>query len=472
MPDLPSLAARARAAAQAAHSHRLRDLPTLAFDPVSASVLFQLAFLVSAVLGVVRQMLFSAQFGIGPEASAYVAAFRLPETLLNLVGGGALSSAMIPVLLRTRQAEGEAREQQVINRALTLIGAFGIVASALGLAMAGPFVRAVLAPGFDPATSALTVTLARVMMLQPPLIIITTVAIAVLGSRNQFFLAAVSVALHNIALIGGIVAARAFPQLGIAGPVAGLLADGVLQAAILLPGLRANGLRFRPSWSRGDPRLRQIVGLLIPSGISAIVNFSGTIVDTAAASLVRQPGALPAVNSALLLIGLPIRLLGQAVAQAVFPRLAASAAAHDWAGLRRLYLRAMAVAVGLALPAAATLALAGRWLVGLLFERGAFDAAAADLTAQALAAYALGLPFYIATELSTRALAAFYDTRTPLLTNLLQVAGRIGLLALLLQPLGAVAIPLAFAATSAVESVMLTAVFWLRLRRRSAQMIG
>lgn len=134
--------------------------------------------------------------------------------------------------------------------------------------------------------------------------------------------------------------------------------------------------------------------------------------------------------------------------------------------MRTLLLRSLAVAVGLALPAMAAMLVLGRWIVWLLFERGAFSAADGDLTYAALAAYALGLPFYIATELLARGHAALYDTRTPLLTNLLQVVGRVALIWLLLAPLGAVAIPLAFAATSAGEALVLGVVLWRRMRKQ------
>ena len=58
-------------------------------------------------MGVVRQALFNAQFGVGPEVDAYYAAFRLPNTLFNLIAGGTLSSAMIPVLLMTIREDGD-----------------------------------------------------------------------------------------------------------------------------------------------------------------------------------------------------------------------------------------------------------------------------------------------------------------------------------------------------------------------------
>ncbi|MBC8160266.1 MAG: murein biosynthesis integral membrane protein MurJ [Roseiflexaceae bacterium] len=432
-------------------------------------------------------MLFNAQFGTGVEASAYVAAFRLPETLLNLLGGGTLAAAMIPVLLRTRHEDGDEVERQLVALTLAVTCAVMLAASVLGIALAGPFVRTVLAPGFDAETTALTITLTRLMLLEPPLLLLSTVAMAVVSSRNQFFLVALSIAVHNVVLIGGLLVARLFPAVGIYGPATGVVLDGVLQASILLPGLRANGFHVNmvPTKVRRlkgflDPsrlrdfvanssafgRLRELVRLVIPGGLSAIVNYGGTIVDTAAASFAREAGALPAIHNAFLLIGLPIRLLGQAVAQAVYPHIAAHAAAREWAAMRRLLLRALAITVGLALPAMAALIGLGRWIIWLLFERGAFSAAAGDLTYTALAAYALGLPFYIATELLARGHAALYDTTTPLLTNLLQLACRVALIWLLLPALGAVAIPLAFAASSALEAGVLALILWRRLSLR------
>ncbi len=58
-----------------------------------------MAYLASRGLGVVRQTLFNAIFGTGPEANAYYAAFRLPDTLFSLIAGGALIQAFVPVFI-------------------------------------------------------------------------------------------------------------------------------------------------------------------------------------------------------------------------------------------------------------------------------------------------------------------------------------------------------------------------------------
>ncbi|MCB0189217.1 MAG: hypothetical protein KDE31_33335, partial [Caldilineaceae bacterium] len=71
------------------------------FSITEGSAILIASFFASAVLGALRQVLFNAQFGVGVEANAYYAAFRLPDTLFSLIAGGTLSSAMIPVLIGT-----------------------------------------------------------------------------------------------------------------------------------------------------------------------------------------------------------------------------------------------------------------------------------------------------------------------------------------------------------------------------------
>lgn len=430
------------------------------------SLLFMAAFLCSAALGVVRQLLFNAQFGTGPEASAYYAAFRLPDTLANLIAGGALSSAMIPVLLTTGREDGPEAKQRLVNLVLTTLLVVVTLVAGVGLAFAPWFVGTILAPGFDQATSELAVTLTRIMLLQAPIVVLSSVAIAVLNSRNRFALTALSIVAHNLTLIGGILAAAWIPGVGIYGPTLGVIGDAVLQTLILLPGVRHARVRFRPAWGFFDRRLREVVRLLVPNGLSVTVNYAGTIIDTAFATLTREAAALPALHNAFLLIGVPIRLTGVAIGQAAFPRFAAYADIRDWRRLRRALLRTLAVVLLVAVPLAAGLMLFGRPLVRFLFERGRFEAFAGDLTYQLLVAYAVALPAYIATEVLTRGLIALWDTRTPLLTNCLQLGGRAMIIALTLDRWGAVAIPIAFAITSSLEALALGAVLWWKIRRR------
>jgi putative peptidoglycan lipid II flippase len=444
----------------------LRGLFRREFGIAEASFLLMASFFTSAALGSVRQVLFNAQFGVSPEANAYYAAFRLPDTLFSLVAGGALSSAMIPVLLTTRQDQGESAAWQLVSLVLTALLAFMAVIIVIVGLFTPFFVENLLAPGFDAETSRLTVTLTRIMLIQPLVLAVGSVATAVLNSRNQFFPTALSVVSHNVALIIGIVASSLIDGLGILGPTLGVIGGATLQALILLPGLFDRNGHISMAFNFADRKLREVIRLLIPNGLSVGVNYSGFIVDTSFATRAPEMAGLAALYNAFLLVGLPIALLGQAVGQAAFPRLTGHAEAGEWRRMRRTQIASLGAAVALALGAVAGLLLLGRPVIRLLFERGAFDAAAGDLTYRVLVVYAVALPAYVATEVITRGLIALRDTRTPLMTNTGQLIGRIILITVLIQPLGVVAIPAAFALTSTLETLALGAILWLKLSRR------
>ena len=444
----------------------LRGLLTREFSIGEASFILMAAFFLSAALGSVRQILFNAQFGVSPEANAYYAAFRLPDTLFSLIAGGALSSALIPVLINAKQKDGEAAGWRLVSAVLTLLLAVFIVLI-LGLEIFTPqLVTSVLAPGFDEPTAQLTINLTRIMLIQPLILLLGSVATAVLNSRNQFLLTGLSVVSHNISLILSIIAVGFFPGLGILGPTIGVIIGAILQAFILSPGLRGKGYRVQLGLDLGNQRVREVGRLLVPNGLSVSVNYAGFIVDTSYASRAVNPAGLSAIYNSFLLVGLPIALLGQAVGQAAFPRLAALAESAKWKEMRAMLFRSLGGAIGLALPAVAALVYLGRPTIRFLFERGEFTATAGDLTYQALVAYAVALPFYVATEVVTRGLISLRDTRTPLLTNSAQLLGRLLIITWLLPTLDVVAIPVAFAISSTLETLALSTVLLVKLRSR------
>ncbi len=449
-----------------AHRSRIRRLFVREFSIPEATILLMSSFLFSAVLGSVRQILLNARFGTGPEANAYYAAFRLPDALFSLIAGGALSSAMIPILLSTEREDGREEWQRLTNLVLTSLFATLAFVVTAGEIFAPGFVHHLLAPGFDAQTSDLTITLSRIMLAQPLILAIGSVATAVLNSRRQFLLTAVSYASHNVAIISGIAATWAFPSLGIYGPTMGVLGGAVLQMLVLLPGIRDNGLRLRAVWDPSSERLRQVIRLLIPNGLSVGVGYAGFIVDTAFASKVPDSAALPAIQNAWLLVALPIALLGQGVGQSAFPRLAAHAAAFHWVQMRRTLLLSVSAVVALSIPAVLGLRFLGRLFIRVLFEHGRFDAAAGTMTYHVLAVYILVLPFAVATELVTRGLISLRDTRTPLFTNIVQLTGRAAITALLLDRFGVLAIPTAYVVSASIETLLLTAILMPRIQGR------
>jgi putative peptidoglycan lipid II flippase len=369
--------------------------------------------------------------------------------------------------LNARQKEGEASGWRLISTVLTaLLSVFALLIIAVEI-FTPALVTRVLAPGFNAETSDLTITLTRIMLIQPMILLLGSVATAVLNSRNQFLLTGLSIVSHNVSLIASILMLKLFPNLGILGPTAGVIGGALLQALILSPGLRGDGFRVGLMFDLADQRLREVVRLLVPNGLSVSVNYAGFIVDTSFATRAADPSGLAAIYNAFLLVGLPIALLGQAVGQATFPRLAAQAEAGNWTEMRRVLMRSLGASIALTLPAVGALLWLGRPTIRILFERGEFTSVAGDLTFSVLVAYAIGLPAYVATEVITRGLISLRDTRTPLFTNSGQLIARILLISLLLPAMGVVAIPAAFAVSSLLETLTLATVLFLKLRAKS-----
>src|SRR5512135_3916845 len=62
-----------------------------------AATLVIFLFILSRVAGLAREMVIGARFGTSSELDCYLAAFRVPDLLFQLIAGGALGSAFIPV---------------------------------------------------------------------------------------------------------------------------------------------------------------------------------------------------------------------------------------------------------------------------------------------------------------------------------------------------------------------------------------
>ena len=57
-------------------------------------------FLLSRLLGALRNIVIAAHFGTGTQYAAYVAAIALPDLVFQVLVGGAVGSAFIPVFKR------------------------------------------------------------------------------------------------------------------------------------------------------------------------------------------------------------------------------------------------------------------------------------------------------------------------------------------------------------------------------------
>ncbi len=420
------------------------------------------SILASRVLGFIRQRAINAEFGVSAEADAWYAAFRIPDTIFMLLAGGALLSAVIPVYAEVR-ARGDARElRRFVADLFKIVGAATIVVAAIGALLAGPLMRAI-APGFSDQTLEIATGAARWLMLSPVLLGLSAVAKAVLQSRRRFLFPAVSPVLYNFGIIFGVVVLAR--QFGVTGLVWGALIGAGLHLAVQLPGFHQDRGRsaggptvVRRSLGSAlgleNPDIRSVIRLVLPRMLGVAVLQISLIYVNILASL-QGESAVAAVNNAFILMLLPLGVFAMSLGEAAFPELS-----DRWAGRDRSTFAGQVTGVTrhvlfLNIPATVVLAVLAEPIVAVLFQDGAFDARATELTAAALRWFAVGLAGHAAVEVLVRGFFAMQDTRTPVLIGVGSLAVHMPLSWLFAQVMGHAGIALGLSIGVLIEAMVL-----------------
>jgi putative peptidoglycan lipid II flippase len=407
------------------------------------------AFALSRVLGLAREMIIGQQFGTSGELDAYLAAFRLPDILFQLVAGGALGSAFIPTFsgyLAQGDEQGAWRlASAVINLVLLLLSALALLAAAF----APLLVAKVVAPGFDPAKRALTVQLMRLMLLSPVVFGVSGIVMGVLNSYQHFLLPALAPIVYNLSIIGA--ALFLSPSLGVRSLAVGVVVGSLFHLAVQVPSLVRRGMGYSPILGLGNPGVREVGRLMAPRvlGLSVVqINF---LVNTSLAS--TFDGSLAALNFAWLLMLLPQGIFAQALATAAFPTFSELAAKKQVAEMRSTLSATLRAILYLAIPASVGLFALRYPIVQLLFQRGAFQESSTEAVVWALQFYALGLFAHAVVEIVTRAFYALHDTLTPVLIGGGAMVINVVLSLILIRPLAHGGLALANSTATILEMV-------------------
>jgi putative peptidoglycan lipid II flippase len=375
-----------------------------------AATLVMALFVVSRVLGLVRQMVVGALFGAGGDFDAYVAANRIPEMIFLIVAGGALGSAFIPTFtahLTKGDHTGAWRlASAIVNLALLAL----IVVAALMAVFAPLLVQTLIAPGFDPPQQALTVSLLRLMLTSSVIFGVSGIVMGVLNAHQHFLLPALAPSVYNLSIIAGGVLLG--PHIGVMGLAVGVVVGAALHLLVQAPGLLRYSARYFPVLGLDTPDVREVGRLMAPRVLGTAIAQLNFVVNNSLASGMGE-GAVSAIYYAWTLMLLPQGVFAQAVGTAAFPTFAAQAARGERAEMRSTLATTLQAVFSLCLPATVGLVVLGRPLVKLLFERGAFEATSTEAVVWALTLYALGLVGHAGLEIIARAFYALHDTFTP-----------------------------------------------------------
>lgn len=428
----------------------------------SAASIVSIATLCSRILGFVRDMAIAWLFGAGMMADAFFVAFRIPSTLRELLGEGALSAAFIPAFTRAKSRGGRDAAWDLASAVMGTLMLVLAGVTLLGVILA-PAIVHVLAPGFAevPGKLALTIQLLRVMFPYIFLVGLAALFMAILNSLGHFLSPALSPTVLNIAMIAAILLAApgsSNPALPLAVAV---VVGGVGQLAIQVPSAISRGWRLKLRVAPRDPRVQEIARLMTPGVAGLAVTQVNVFVGTLLASFLAE-GSVAALTYAFRLVQFPIGVIGVAIATGALPVMATFAAKDAMGDMKEALQSSLRFAFFLTLPAMVGLAMFRLPILYILFERGAFTRPVTLLTADILMGYTVGLCFYVGNRILAPAFYAMHDTWTPVRTAMMAVGVNIAASILLMQSIGATGLALATAIASASNFLLL----FTQLRRR------
>ncbi|MEU0716772.1 lipid II flippase MurJ [Streptomyces lavendulocolor] len=374
-----------------------------------------------ALLGLFRDQLLARTFGAGTGTDAFLVAWTVPEFAATLLIEDGMALVLVPAFAAALARRGAAPPAagpdpvHALVRATLPKAALGTAAAAGLLVLAAPLVVPLLAPGLPDRQLAVDCTRLTATCLFS--FALAGYCSAALRAHGRYLAPAAIYVAYNTGIITAVVVLDPADQ-GVRAAAAGVAAGGALmvlvQAPVLWRQLRTPpgppaspapsapqtpplAPAAAPAAPPGAPAplaptsagVRPVLAALAPVIVFAVSRQSQVLVERFLAAPLPA-GAISHLNYAQKVAQLPM-VLSLMLCTVSFPVVARALAAGDTGTARRRAERDLLLAGVIVLVGAATVVAAAPQIVGLLFQRGAFDGADTAATAGVMRVYALGL---------------------------------------------------------------------------------
>ena len=392
-------------------SHSLRRNRHIARSTLTVMI----AFAAAKAISLVQTLIIAQVFGVGSELDAYVAANRIPELIVILISGGALTHAFIPVYSGILAKSDSNAAWRLSSNLINVIFSLALIVSAVVFLMTPWLVRNAVAPGFDAQTTQNTVDMMRVLLLSTIIFSVSGIFSGILNSHQHFLLPALAPIVFDVGILFGVL--FLMPIYGVHGIAWGAVLGSAMHFSVQVPGL----IRYKMRWSLDlgltNPALWRVIRLMLPriGGPGCLcAQLPGH--EQYRVSLERGLSQRPRLGLALDADSSNLDRNGDGYRH--FPDTCGfERNARSGMGKRGAMSGALRFILISSIPSAIGLIVLGYPLISLL-ERGAFDATASALVYSTLSMFTLGLIVHSTLEVIARSFYADKDTLTPLFAAL------------------------------------------------------
>lgn len=420
--------------------------------------------LAGKILGLYRDILLAANYGVGMEANAFSMASMIPRTFFDAIFASAITSSFIPVFNEYIETKGKKEAFDLSHYFVSTIILSTLLITIIGIFFAEPLTKW-FADGFDEQTVQLCSRLLKIMF---PTVVFTGIAysfVGVLQSLDEFNVPAAMSIVSN----GVIILYYLFfnDQFGIYGLAVAFLAGWLMQACIQIPSLMQKKYYYRPKINFFHEGMKKIYFIMLPVMISTWVQPINTTISMKFASRIFEGDGVTAINYANNLYIIIIGVFVLSIANVVFPQLSKLTANKANLEFNHVVCQTIKVMMYLVIPMTAGLMTLSRPIISLLYEGNKFDSFATAITSRALFFMAIGMVGFALQTVLSRAFFAIQDGRTPLYAGIVSILINLFLCMGLVQTMDVGGLALASSISSIVNGVVL---FYFLQRKKGTLM--
>lgn len=413
----------------------------------------------SRMLGLYRDRLLLDHYEATRSLDIYLTAFKLPDFIFNVLVLGALSSAFIPLFIRSLGKSGgekiaaDSPAFSFANNVLHVL-IFPVLALSLAVLLFAPEVMQFLAPGFSLAERTQGAELTRIMLLSVIFFTLSNISSGILNATRSFFSFALAPLFYNLGIIIGITVFA--PRMGLPGLAWGVALGAALHFLIQLPSVLRLGYRYQWIFDLRDERIRTLGRMMIPRTLTLMTTQLNLLINVTLGSLL--PGGSVAIfHFATNLQYFPISAFGISLAISSFPLFSLTLSGNDLEGFRRQFSMTVRRILFLMIPTSIGVLLLRAQIVRLIYGSQQVSWETTYLTAQTLGILSIAMVAEGLIPVLARAFYAKHNTRTPFLISLCSLGVNLALALLLFQWKGVFGLAAAYAASSLAALFLLLA---------------
>jgi putative peptidoglycan lipid II flippase len=416
-----------------------------------AAIIVMSSIVISRITGFLRSNLIYNVFSDREQTDALFMSFTITDLMFNLLIGGAISSALIPVLSGYIAKKDEEDGWRAVSTFINATFIIMIIVCTLGIIFSPQIVN-VMASKFTSEQKTLTVTFSRILFPSVAFMMLTGIINGVLNSYKRFAVAAYGPSIYNI---GSALSIVFLGRYGIKAAIIGIMCSSIFYFLIQLVFTIRNLKFYKFKLFLKHPGFNKLFKLAIPSLVASSIVQVNLIISSFYTALIDKSGNLTSYKMASETWQVPYGIFAMAIGMATLPTLSEKVALGKLQEFKDILNKSIRSILILTIPSAIGLVVLRDLIINAIYKWS--DNVNVTNAGNILMFFSIALIAQSYLSILTRGFYACNDTKTPLFVGIGTLFINIGLNTVFLNftDLDAGGMALAYSITSFANAMLL-----------------